>query len=48
MGVTAFAGYEKYKDFFELNEVKNLSDYDFAKKYMTNISLFTQEQRETI
>ena len=47
-GDELFAGYEKYKDFFELNEVKNLSDYDFAKKYMTNISLFTQEQREKL
>lgn len=41
-----FAGYDKYKDFFSLNTINDLSDADFQSKYIDNISLFSKESKD--
>jgi asparagine synthase (glutamine-hydrolysing) len=42
-----FAGYDKYRDFFT-PDVQLLSDNDFQKRYLDNISLFTSEGRSKL
>jgi len=44
-GDELFAGYDKYKNFFN-DKVSHLSPIDFEDQYCKNISLFTDEQRE--
>lgn len=40
-----FAGYDKYKNFFNKSNIKSLSDLDFKKQYINGISLFLQNDR---
>ena len=42
-----FAGYDKYKSFFN-GKQDGLTQNEFQKKYLENITLFTDEQREQI
>jgi len=42
-----FAGYDKYKSFFN-GKQDALSQNEFQKKYLENITLFTDEQRDQI
>ena len=42
-----FAGYDKYKTFFNVTGV-DASEANFRKSYNDNISLFTEEQRQTL
>lgn len=43
-----FAGYDKYKNFFESENASKLSDEEFLKKYADNISLFDDEARKKL
>ena len=43
-----FAGYDKYKHFFETEDISQLSENDFLNKYADNISLFSDESREKL
>ncbi|MEZ9169549.1 asparagine synthase (glutamine-hydrolyzing) [Vibrio cyclitrophicus 1F289] len=42
-----FAGYDKYKHFFE-NQSENLTKDEFQSKYLESISLFQKEQKEKL
>lgn len=42
-----FAGYDKYKDFFE-KQSENLTKDEFQSKYLESISLFQKEQKEKL
>lgn len=42
-----FAGYDKYKDFFDDN-TDMLSDHDFQVKYLDNISLFNEDAKSKL
>lgn len=42
-----FAGYDKYKNFFNVNN-HGMSEAAFRESYNDNISLFTEEQRQTL
>jgi len=42
-----FAGYDKYRDFFDEN-TDMLSDYDFQVRYLDNISLFNEDSKSKL
>jgi asparagine synthase (glutamine-hydrolysing) len=47
-GDELFAGYDKYKNFFNRQNINDLSDADFQKSYFDSISLFSKEQKSKL
>lgn len=43
-----FAGYEKYKDFFEQQDIGGMDDKTFQRNYFNSISLFNSSEKKNI
>lgn len=42
-----FAGYDKYRDFFN-DDIDKISDHDFQNRYLDNISLFNEDSKRKL